>query len=110
MKKKYRVTKTQEFDQIMKLKKFYTCSSFVLYVKPKVYENVRIGISAGKKLGNAVVRNKVKRQVRMMLQEICTFEEEFDGILLVRVKYLQENYDTNKKLLESLIKKVKIDK
>ncbi|MEG0841468.1 MAG: ribonuclease P protein component [Erysipelotrichaceae bacterium] len=110
MKKKYRVRKTQEFDQIMKKKKFYTCPSFVLYVKPRVGDHARFGISAGKKLGNAVIRNKVKRQVRMMIQQICTFDEDFDAILLVRDKYMQENYDTNKKRLETLVKKVKIDR
>ena len=44
----------------------------------------------------------------MMVQEIYTFEENFDTIILVRVKYHEENYINNKKLLERLVKKVKI--
>lgn len=108
MRKESRVKKTQEFAEIMNNKKFYTCTSFVIYVKPRKEDHPRIGISVGKKMGNAVLRNKVKRQVRMMVQEIYCFEENFDTIILVRVKYHEENYRNNKKLLESLVKKVKI--
>ena len=110
MKKAYRVRKSEEFAEIMKYKKFYACPSFTLYVKPSKEDHPRIGLSVGKKLGKAHARNKIKRQVRMMCQEIFTFEEEFDAIILVRAGYLQENYINNKKLLESLVKKVKIYK
>lgn len=108
MKKLYRVKKSDEFAKIMNYKKFYTCPSFSLYVKPRVEEHARVGISVGKKLGNAVVRNKVKRQVREMIHEIYNFGESFDTIILVRVKYREESYINNKKLLERLVKNVKI--
>lgn len=108
VKKTYRIRKSEEFAEIMKYKKFYACPSFTLYVKPRKEDNARFGLSVGKKIGKAHMRNKVKRQVRMMCQEIFTFEENFDGIILVREGYLKENYRNNKKLLESLVKKVKI--
>lgn len=108
MKKEYRVKKSTEFSDIMKYKKFYTSPSFVIYVKPRKEDHPRIGISVGKKMGNAVIRNKIKRQVRMMVQDIYTFEENFDTIILVRVKYHEESYRNNKKVLERLVKKVKI--
>ena len=108
MKKEYRVKKSQEFAEIMNYKKFYTCPSFASYVKPRKEDHARVGISVGKKMGKAVVRNKIKRQVRMMVQDIYSFEEKFDTIILVRVKYHEENYINNKKLLERVVKKVKI--
>lgn len=108
MKKTFRVKDTREFAAIMNRRKFYTCPSFAIYVKERAQEHARVGISVGKKMGNAVVRNKIKRQVRSMVQDIYTFEENFDTIILVRVKYHQENYGNNKKMLESLVKKVKI--
>ena len=108
MKKEYRVKKSQEFAEIMNYKKFYTCPSFAIYVKPRKEDHSRVGISFGKKMGKAVVRNKIKRQVPMMVQDIYSFEEKFDTIILVRVKYHEENYINNKKLLERLVKKVKI--
>ena len=108
MKKEYRVKDTREFSSIMSYKRFYACPSFVIYVKPRKLDHARVGISVGKKMGNAVARNKVKRQVRSMVQDLYSFDENFDTIILVRVKYHEENYINNKKLLERLIKKVKI--
>ena len=108
MKREYRVRKNDEFPDIMNYKRFYFCPSFTLYIKPRKEDHARIGISGGKKLGKAHIRNKVKRQVRMMCTEIYNFDEKFDSIILVRQNYLKENYQKNKKCLETLYKKVKI--
>lgn len=108
MKKVYRVKKTQEFQEILNYKRYYSSPAFVIYIKPKKEEVARVGISVGKKIGKAVQRNKIKRQVRMMVQDIYNFQENFDTIILVRVKYCEESYINNKKSLERLVKKVKI--
>lgn len=110
MKKVYRVKKSHEFDQIIKHKKFYSSPTLVLYIKKREFEHSRVGISVGKKLGNAVKRNKVKRQIRMMIQEIFSFNEDFDTIIIVREKYKEETYQMNRKNLEKLYKKVTIVK
>ena len=108
MKKEFRVKKTQEFSEIMNYTKFYACPSVSIYVKPRKEDHARVGISVGKRMGNAVIRNKIKRQVREMVHDIYTFDENFDTIILVRPKYHEESYQNNKKLLERLVKKVKI--
>lgn len=108
MKKEYRVKKTQEFSEIMKEKNFYSSPVMTIYVKKRKEEKSRVGISVGKKVGNAVIRNKVKRQTRMMVQELYTFTENFDTIILIRDKFVEESYESNKKVLEKLLKKVKI--
>lgn len=108
MRKELRVKKSQEFSEIMNYKRYYNSDVMTLYVKPKKEEKNRVGLSVGKKIGNAVVRNKVKRQVRMMIQETYTFEENFDTIILIRKKFIEESYDSNKKVLEMLLKKVRI--
>lgn len=113
MKKIYRVKKSQEFEKIIKNKRFFADPSIVLYVKKREGEYARIGITVKKKIGNAVIRNKVKRQVRMMVQEIYDFDENFDSIILIKEKYVKNNFQTNKNILERLYKKakqVKIDK
>lgn len=49
-------------------------------------------VFAGKKLGNAVVRNKVKRQVRSLIDEVFDFDEPWDFVLIVRPGYLKNDY------------------
>lgn len=108
MKKVNRIKDTREFKKILDNKKFYACPQFTLYVKAREQDHARIGLSVGKKLGKAHDRNLIKRQVRSMLRDIYTFEENFDTIVLVRPKYLENKYEDNQKQLERLYKKVKI--
>ena len=95
MKKLYRVKKNREFTRIMNQKRFVSCPSFSVYYAPRAESISRIGISVGKKLGGAVVRTKVKRQVRMMVQHITGFDEKFDCIILVRMAYLKQAFAEN---------------
>ena len=79
----------------------------MVYYGPRMaVTNDRAGISVSKKLGNAVVRNKVKRQVRMMISEITDFKRGADLIVIVRKNYLNNDYRTNKKELNMLCEKV----
>ena len=106
MKKKHRLKKNEEFQEIIKNKRFFSCSTFVLYYTNKKEEDSRFGVSVGKKLGKAHLRNKIKRQTKMMLQDLKSTKYNFDGVIIVREKYQQVSYDENKKNLESLLKKV----
>ncbi len=109
MKTKFRVKKQQEFQSIIGRKKSAANATYVLYYKPKSENYSRFGVSVGKKNGNAVHRNKYKRQCRMLIQELIDFEKcKIDGILIIRPKFTKQSYLDNKKDLESLINKVTI--
>ena len=97
MKKQFRITKNEEFQKIIKAKKFVSNPSFTVYYRPRFLEHSRIGISVGKKLGSAVVRNRIKRQVRMMCLEITEFKENYDCVIMVRNQYQMLDYASNLK-------------
>ena len=78
--------------------------SFVLYYFPNEM-HLRVGFSVSKKLGKAHLRNKIKRQVRMMAQEIFDKDRSCDYIIIVRKQYLRNDYQSNYQMLESLYKK-----
>ena len=63
-------------------------------------DTIRIGFTITKKIGGAVIRNKIKRRFRAIIREIFT-------------KYLKKNYDyviiANKKSLIMDYKELKID-
>ena len=48
------------------------------------------------KLGNAVCRNKVKRQLRSIVDDIFKFEEGYDLIIIVRPAYANKSFEENK--------------
>lgn len=110
MKKIYRICKNEEFATIIHRHHSSANASFILYIHQKQLQTARIGLSVSKKLGNAVVRNKIKRQLRMMLMEELNFEEyAYDAVVIVRRSYLDKSYADNKKDLLKLFRKVKIN-
>lgn len=107
MKKEFRVCKNYEFSSIIKKQNVVKSSSFICYFVEKKENHSRIGISVGKKIGNAVHRNKVKRQLRSMIDEVFDFKESYDLIIIVRPVYLKKDYATN--LEELKVNKKKMD-
>ena len=105
MKKEYRIKKNEEFQSIIRKKQSVANRCFVVYFK-KNTEHLRVGISVSKKLGNAVVRNKVKRQVRMMAQEVFDKDQKTDLIIIVRNQFLTNSYENNLKELRFLNNKI----
>ncbi len=104
--KKYRVKKNEEFASIISRKKSLASNSFILYYFDNKEEHSRVGISVSKKLGNAVVRNKIKRQIRMMLANFYDFDNtKLDLIVICRKAYLDSSFVDNQNDLEKLIKK-----
>lgn len=109
MKKANRVRKSQEFQSLIHQGKKAVSSSYIMYYRPKTENEARIGISLSKKIGNAVIRNKLKRQVRMMCQDLIDFKTyPFDAILIVRHSYKNNSFETNKNILEKLLLKAKM--
>lgn len=108
MKKQQRITSTREFQSIIDNKEFVSNKCFVLYYQDPKANNSRVGITVSKRMGNAVVRNKIKRQVRMMFHEYLKQDFKKDVICIVRQGYAQNDFQTNKKELELLLLKVNI--
>lgn len=100
MKKRYRIKKNEEFQQIIHNGKKVVARGFIVYYdKSVMLMNDRVGISVSKKLGNAVERNKIKRQVRMMVNEITNFNHGLDIVIIVRNRFNDRSYQVNKKEL-----------
>lgn len=70
MKKINIVKKNTEFNNIMKIGKKYSSDIFYVYVVDNSYSFNRYGISVSKKVGNAVTRNKYKRRIKDIIDDI----------------------------------------
>lgn len=109
MKKKNRVKKSYEFQQLIHEGNKLVNQSFALYFKEKVEAEARIGITLSKKIGNAVERNLIKRQVRMMCQDLIPVDTyPNDLIVIVRFGYKDLSFSENKNNLEKLLIKATI--
>ena len=109
MKVKFRVKKNQDFQKIIHDNKNQKVSNqvFILYSSLNDLGHARIGISTSKKLGCAVIRNRIRRQVRAMSRNTIDLTKGRDYIFIVRNKYLKNTYQTNLEELKLLLSKLK---
>ena len=98
--------KNEDFSRIIKRKQSMANRTFIIYYLKNDIGHARIGISVSKKLGKAVVRNKIKRQVRMIVQQTINFNDSCDYIVIVRNKYLDLDFNSNLNELKYLYKKI----
>lgn len=104
MKEKYRLKKDADFKRVLNKKIKISCKNFLVYYAKNDIEHVRIGISTSKKLGNAVVRNRIRRQIRAMVNEIIDLESPYDLVVVVRNDYLQDDFRANSAKFFTLLK------
>ncbi len=63
--RRYEMVKShEEFNEIINKGKKISGKYMIIFKVTKTYDKPNFGIAVGKKLGNAVVRNKIKRQIR----------------------------------------------
>lgn len=110
MKKAYRVKKNSEFQEILESGKSFANRELVIYYKEKPSQNhFRIGISVGKKIGNAVTRNRIKRYIR---ESFIQLEEkvlkEVDIIIIARKPVVHMDSKKIKKSLVHLLRKQRL--
>ncbi len=93
MEKKYRLRKNMEFKRVYSGGKSYWNRNLVLYVRKNGLENSRIGITITKKIGNAVVRNRIRRRIK----EICrlklgNMKKGYDLIIIPKKNVIDISY------------------
>lgn len=95
MKKINVLKENREFNRIINTKKGHKYKNFIVYVeynKMKYNTNnpYQFGISVSKKIGNAVVRNRLKRQIRSIIDK-KRYENNFKCIIILRRGVLNHN-------------------
>ncbi|GEL14982.1 ribonuclease P protein component [Pediococcus cellicola] len=86
MRKSYRVKKETEFQKVFETHNSYANRKFVVYVMVKPGQpHFRVGISVGKKIGNAVMRNYMKRRIRQSILEFKPqLRQDIDFLVIAR--------------------------
>ena len=109
MRKTFRVKKNKDFQEIFKNGHSIANRQFIIYK----YQNgsvghFRLGLSVSKKIGNAVVRNRIKRYIRQSFLELKNeIHPAYDYIVIARKPASEMSF---KEVKNSLIHVLKIAK
>lgn len=106
MKKIYRLKREKDINKILQAKKSYGNKAYIIYIKKNIEtKHFRIGVTASKKLGNAVVRNKLKRQMRSILRVYKNNIGNYHLFLIARKGCMEISHEEKTIQIESLLKK-----
>ena len=107
MKKCEVVKSKQDFNSIINHSPFLKNNSFVIYIRKKEEAKPHFGIAISKKTGNAVKRNKLKRQTRAIIDGLKdVFPNHRDYIIMIKRSCKEVSFWQMKSDLESLIKEI----
>jgi ribonuclease P protein component len=99
--RKERIRKREDFERLLKSGKRYYSRQYTVIVAPSHFDHVRIGLSIGKRVGNAVCRNYEKRVCREFFRREKHWCKKGNDILIIIKKQtedFQSSYSTLKKL------------
>ncbi|MFA5407301.1 MAG: ribonuclease P protein component [Bacilli bacterium] len=105
MKKINIIKKAKEFEELIKYRHHYSNPFFVIYIMKKKDKYHRFGISIPKKVGNSVVRNKIKRQIKSIIDNI-KYNSNLDYVIIVRKEIVNIDYNTKLESLKLLLEKI----
>lgn len=101
-----RIKKNAEFNKVIDEGKLIKSDSLSLYFLENNLGYTRIGISIPKKSGKAVVRNKMKRQIRAIIAKEVILDKSFDYILIARKQYDVKQFEKTRSDIKYLVEKV----
>ncbi|WP_208587159.1 ribonuclease P protein component [Gracilibacillus suaedae] len=110
MKKAWRIKKNSEFQEVFKKGASFANRQLVIYYLHKEQQqHYRVGLSVSKKIGNAVVRNQVKRYIRQAFLELDTnIKSDYDIIIIARQPTKEMDFHEIKKSVNHLLYKTKL--
>lgn len=109
MKKINIVKKNLDFERIIKNSKPYKFKDYIIYLETKTNNVYKFGISVGKKVGKAYLRNRIKRQIKTIIDK-NKYENGFNCIIIVGKKIIERSYDEMAENLQTALKHLNIIK
>lgn len=104
MKKEDIIKSGEDFNKILNYNHKVSNNEYIIFYVPKDEQKPKFGLSAPKKLGNAVLRNKCKRRLRMIIRNNnFLFKNYRNYIIIIKKGFLCLSYKDNVESLKKLI-------
>ena len=98
-----------DFERIIRENKPFKYKDYIIYLEHKESDVYKFGLSVGKKIGNAVVRNKYKRRLKNIIDE-KSYQNNFNCIIILGKGILSRSFDEMRENLFKAFEILKITK
>ena len=106
MKRTNRIRKNNDFKRIINNRNLIKSNEFNVYYCNNNLSLTRIGISVSSKIANAVMRNRIKRQIKSFINDLMTLDKNIDIVIIVREDYKKNTYQQNLDSFKKVIKRI----
>jgi ribonuclease P protein component len=111
VKRKFRLTSATDFKRVRRYGKSHAHPLVVLISLPNDLDVTRFGVAAGRSLGNAVRRNRAKRQIREVIRPLIpSLKPGWDNLLLARSDMAEASFKEIKTAIETVLKRAELFK
>lgn len=109
MQKRFRLTRSDDFKRVRQMGKSFAHPLVVLVTQSNQAKNLRVGITAGKAIGNAVQRNRAKRLLREAMRSLIpNIASDTDLILVARTKLVTASLTDVTSALTNLLERANL--
>ncbi len=105
--KKERLTQRRQFEEVYSRGGSWANKLLVMRASPNGLEFNRYGLSVSKRIGNAVIRNHVKRLIRENIRQ-RKIGPGWDVVFIARSAVAQSNYHSIENAIEDLLHQAKL--
>ena len=108
MQSRYRLTGTKRFSQIHREAKSTANRLLVVRCLPNGLDHPRFAFMVSKRVGNAVVRNKIKRRLREVLR-VSRARPGWDLVFIARRGIERADYHQLKRSTQNLLRRTQLE-
>ena len=104
-----RLKKRYQFNYVYKSGEHFSGEHMVLYVASSKTKNIKVGLAVTKKVGHAVVRNKVRRSLREIIKtQVPNLKQSYNFIVVARDNISEASFEKLSYEFLKLIKKANL--
>lgn len=104
-----RLKKRYQFNYVYKSGEHISGEHMVLYLVSSKTKNIKVGLAVTKKIGKAVVRNRVRRQLREIIKkQVPSLKQNYNIIVVARDNITSASFENLTNEFLKLIKKANL--